>query len=56
MQHANGIYSNPSWWDKAAADVSEDWAAFINETIIRGETAHRTAETAPHVDSGKKNR
>jgi hypothetical protein len=54
MQHANGIYSNPSWWHKAAAAVPEDWAAFISETITRGQTARRTAEAAPHADSGKK--
>jgi hypothetical protein len=44
----HGIYSNPSWWHK-----TEDWAAFINETITRGQTARRTAEAAPHTDSGK---
>jgi hypothetical protein len=53
MQHANGIYSDPSW-ARTTSPIPEDWAAFVNETITRGQTARRTAEAAPHGDSGKK--
>jgi hypothetical protein len=35
----------------AQADIPEDWIAFINATITRGQTAHRTAEAAPHDES-----
>ena len=54
LQHANGIYSKPEWGRGPA--ISEDWAAFINETVMRGQKARSTAEAAPEVDSGRKKR
>jgi hypothetical protein len=52
LQHANGIYSDPAW--ARSHDIPADWVAFINQTIARGQTAHRTAESAPHLDSAPK--
>ncbi len=54
MEHSNGIYSKPEW--SPGTTISTDWRAFINETVMRGQTARSTAEAAPQVDSGKKKR
>jgi hypothetical protein len=54
LQHANGIYSKPEWGQGPA--ISEDWAAFINETVLRGQTARDAAEAVPHVDASKEKR
>lgn len=45
MQHANGVYSDPSW--RLAKD-DEDWRTLILDTIARGQPARRLAESAPH--------
>ena len=46
MQHANGVYDNPSW--SAGDNLPEDWVAFINDAIARGQKARALAEAAPH--------
>ncbi|MDQ2843575.1 MAG: hypothetical protein M3Y72_21545 [Acidobacteriota bacterium] len=44
LQHANGVYSDPSW-SKGDA-LPEDWIAFITDTIARGQKARSLAEAA----------
>lgn len=51
LQQANGIYSDPDW---SAADISDNWAAFINQTIARGQKARSIAEAAPHDENTSK--
>jgi hypothetical protein len=51
MEHANGIYSKPEWSRGSA--ISEDWRAFIEETIERRWLAHSVTEAAPHVVASK---
>jgi hypothetical protein len=45
LEHANGIYSNPSWsgTDKA---LLGDWRDFIQETIAHGQKEREQAKTA----------
>jgi len=54
MQHANGVYSKPEW--RRGPAISEDWAAFIDETVTRSRTARSTAEATLQVDAGKRKR
>ncbi|HEV2424018.1 MAG TPA: hypothetical protein VGZ29_04230 [Terriglobia bacterium] len=48
MQHANGVYSDPSWY---LAKDDEDWRTLILDTITRGQPARHIAQAAPHPDS-----
>jgi hypothetical protein len=45
LQHANGVYSSPSW-HPANLHISDDWTAFILATIERGQKARSLAESA----------
>jgi hypothetical protein len=45
LQHANGVYSDPSWLP-ANLNLPDDWAAFITATIERGQKARSLAESA----------
>lgn len=43
MQHANGIYSESSW---SGPEPSQDWVAFVEAVIDRGQSKRRAAEDA----------
>ncbi len=47
MQHANGVYSHPSWRG-TNENLAEDWVAFVLDTIARGQKARDIADSAPH--------
>jgi hypothetical protein len=51
LEHANGVYSHPSW-SPANDNIPEDFAAFILDTIARGQKSRALAESALHDAPG----
>jgi hypothetical protein len=49
LQHANGVYSNPSW-SGADEKALGNWIEFIQETIVQGKKTRELAKGAPHDD------